>query len=477
MAVNKQDTSNVIKQNILPRFNVGMMIFLVIFLYIVFSVYSFFSRDQIRYYEVPDGSIVRQEQYTGVAIRMEEAVNAVASGYIHYFIQDSKRVAVGTDVYTVDDTGALESYLKDHPELTKEMSSEQVADIRYRLSQFSQTFKNSNYSYLYDTKFSLDATALEYSTLSDAQDLNAVLNQLGINYSQISADKAGVVSYSVDGYEGLTPESVTEKVFSLNGYKMNITKPGALIEGGTPVYKLITSSNWFIVFPVDADTKEKYQDIHKVKVHFIEKNISADASLDIYTASDGNNYGRLSLNEFVEQFCNERYIQFDIVINNKRGLKIPLTAITEKDFFIIPKDFMVTSPEGATGFMRQTMAEDGSGTTTEFVESEIYRRDEQYCYVTVTDSNDKRGVKLNDFVVRPDVVAGGTADTYHVGPVKTLQGVYNINKGYCVFRQIVPIEQNNEYMIVEKNTDYGIAVYDHIVMNASLVSEGQLVYQ
>ncbi len=476
MAANKQDTSNIIKPNILPRFNVGMIIFMIIFLYIVFSVYSYLTRDQVRFYEVADGNIVRQEQYTGVAIREEETVDAASSGYIHYYIQDGKRVAVGSEIYMVDETGALETYLKDHPELNKEMSYEQIADIRYKLSQFSQTFKNSAFSYLYDTKFSLDATALEYSSISDAQDLNSVLSQLGINYSQISAQKAGVVSYSVDGYEDLTPDAVTENIFSMNGYKMNITKPGNLIEGGTPVYKLITSTNWFIVFPVSDEMKEKYQDVHKVQVHFIEKDITTNASFDIYTASDGNNYGKLSLNELVEQFSGERFIQFDLVINNKRGLKIPLTSITEKDFFIIPKEFMVTSEDGTTGFNRQTALADGS-MATEFVPSEIYRIDDQYCYVTVPESEDEGGVKLNDFVIKSDTAGADTSNTYHVGPVKSLQGVYNINRGYCMFRQIIPIEQNNEYVIVEKNTDYGISVYDHIVMDASLVSDGQLVYQ
>ncbi|SFG08365.1 hypothetical protein SAMN05216356_101161 [Oribacterium sp. WCC10] len=477
-AVEKQDTSNVIKHHNLPRLNVGMVIFMIIFLYIVFSVYSYVTRDQVRFYEVLDGNIVRQEQYTGVAIREEEAVDASSSGYIHYFIQDGRRVAAGSNVYMIDETGALEAYLKDHPELTQEMSGEQVSDIRYRLSQFSQTFRNSNFSYLYDVKFSLDATAMEYTNISNAQDLDSVVSEIGINYSQVHADKAGVVSYSVDGKEGLTPDAVTADIFSMNGYKMNITKPGSLIEGGTPAYKIITSSNWYLVFPVNDELKEKYQDIHKVQVYFPEKDVKSDAQLDIYTAADGNNYGKLYMKEFMEEFCNERFVQFSIITNNKRGLKLPLTAITQKDFFIIPKDFMVINPDGSTGFNRQIVAEDGSGTTTEFVESEIYRIDDQYCYVTVPESQDQAGVRLNDFVIKPGMESGTDgANAYHVGPVKSLQGVYNINRGYCVFRQIVPIEQNNEYVIVEKNTDHGIAVYDHIVMDASLVSDGQLVYQ
>jgi len=483
MAANKQDnTAKITKHGSLPGINVGMIIFMIIFLYIVFSVYSYITRDQVRYYEVLEGNIVRQEQYSGIAIREEEAINAVSSGYIHYYIQEGKRVAVGSDVYTVDETGALEAYLKDHPELTEEMSSEQITDIRYRLSQFSQSFRDSDFSALYNTKFSLDAAALEYSSISNAQDLNTVLNQLGINYAQISSDKAGVVSYAIDGYEGITPDAINSETFTMSGYKVNITTPGALVEGGTPVYKIITSPNWSIVFPVDDAIKEKYHDVHSVQVHFTEKDIVTNGKLEIYTGSDGNDYGQLSFNELMEEFCDERFIQFELASNNKKGLKIPLSSITEKDFFIIPKDFMVTNADGTTGFNRQIVSGDGSSMTTEFVESDIYRIDEQYCYITVPDATDTdtTDLKLNDFIVRPGAEGSAGTDvsnTYHVGPVKSLQGVYNINRGFCVFRQIVPIEQNNEYMIVEKNTDYGISVYDHIVMDASLVTDGQLVYQ
>ncbi len=483
MAVNKQDnTAKIIKHRNLPGINVGIIIFMIIFLYIVFSVYSYVTRDQVRYYEVLEGNIVRQEQYNGIAIREEEAVNAVTSGYIHYYIQEGKRVAVGSDVYTVDETGALEAYLKDHPELTEELSTEQLTDIRYRLSQFAQSFKDSDFSALYNTKFSLDATALEYSSISNAQDLDSVLNELGINYSQISSDKAGVVSYAIDGYEGITADSVTKEMFTMSGYKVNITTPGALVEGDTPAYKIITSPNWSLVFQIDDAFKEKYHDVRNVQVHFTEKDLYSNATLDIFTGSDGGEYGQLSFNELMEEFCGERFIQFELATNNKKGLKIPLSAITEKDFFIIPKDFMVTNPDGTTGFNRQIVSGDGSGMTTEFVESDIYRIDEQYCYITVPDSTDTdtTALKLNDFILRPGAESSAGADvsnTYHIGPVKSLQGVYNINRGFCVFRQIVPIEQNNEYMIVEKNTDYGISVYDHIVMDASLVVDGQLVYQ
>ena len=58
------------------------------------------------------------------------------------------------------------------------------------------------------------------------------------------------------------------------------------------------------------------------------------------------------------------------------------------------------------------------------------------------------------------------------------KGVYNINKGYAVFRLISELTNNGEYyIIIEKGTKYGLSVYDHIVLNASTVTEGQIIYQ
>lgn len=479
MAV-KQQVKSTAKYRRPFQFNVGMIIFAIIFLYIVFSVYSYVSRDQIRYYEVQKGSIVRDQQYTGIAIRQEQAVNATSSGYVHYYIQDGRRVAVGSDVYTIDETGALQSYLKEHPELTTEMTSEQISDIRYRLSQFSQSFKNSNFSALYNTKYALDASALEYSSVANAQDLDDVLQKLGINYVRVSADQAGVVSYTIDGDEALTTDAVTADLFTMSGYKQNITKPGALMESGQPVYKLITSEKWSLVFQLDDAGKAKYQDVKSVKVHFTESDLTVNATLQVFTGKDGNSYGQLDFTELMEQFCDERFIQFDIVTNDQKGLKIPVTAVTEKDFYIVPKAFKTTGPDGSTGFYRETVAQDGSGASVEFVPTDIYRIDDQYCYLSIPDDSNTSSIRTNNILVRPEAAASGQLDstmTYPVGPVKSLQGVYNINRGYCIFRQIVPIEQNTDYLVVAENTDYGISVYDHIVLNASLVKDGQLVYQ
>lgn len=56
-----------------------------------------------------------------------------------------------------------------------------------------------------------------------------------------------------------------------------------------------------------------------------------------------------------------------------------------------------------------------------------------------------------------------------------LTGVYNINKGYAVFKQINILSQNDDYTIVETGTTYGVALYDHIALDGSSVVENQTI--
>ena len=64
-----------------------------------------------------------------------------------------------------------------------------------------------------------------------------------------------------------------------------------------------------------------------------------------------------------------------------------------------------------------------------------------------------------------------------MGSTRALKGVFNMNKGYTVFKEIEILDSNREYYTIKKGASYGLSVYDHIVLDASLVTEGQILYQ
>ena len=61
----------------------------------------FFTGDTISIYEVREGSIVRDNSYTGLILRQETAVTAEDSGYISYYQNEDSKVKAGTNIYAL----------------------------------------------------------------------------------------------------------------------------------------------------------------------------------------------------------------------------------------------------------------------------------------------------------------------------------------------------------------------------------------
>ena len=77
--------------------------------------------------------------------------------------------------------------------------------------------------------------------------------------------------------------------------------------------------------------------------------------------------------------------------------------------------------------------------------------------------------QVGDYVGKTD-----SDDLYRIAQTGQLTGVYNVNQGYAIFRIVEILYQNDEYCIVDKNTSYGVSLYDRIILNASSVSEDEI---
>ena len=165
------------------------------------------------------------------------------------------------------------------------------------------------------------------------------------------------------------------------------------------------------------------------------------------------------------RYAKDRYIEVELLLTEETGLKIPNSAITEKEFYTVPIEyFMKGGDSSEDGLLVQREDKDGK-TITEFVAPTIYYETDEYYYI------DSEDVSADDIILKPD-----STSTYKVGSnTAVLKGVYNINKGYAVFKQIDILYQNEEYAIVQTGTTYGIALYDHIALDGSKIQENELI--
>jgi hypothetical protein len=84
---------------------------------------------------------------------------------------------------------------------------------------------------------------------------------------------------------------------------------------------------------------------------------------------------------------------------------------------------------------------------------------------------DNSNLSVGDYIQKPD-----STEKMAVSKSGTLTGVYNMNKGYADFKQITILAQNDEYSIVSSNTQYGLTVYDRIVLDAQSVDTDEFIY-
>ena len=82
---------------------------------------------------------------------------------------------------------------------------------------------------------------------------------------------------------------------------------------------------------------------------------------------------------------------------------------------------------------------------------------------------------MNEIQSGPIITIADSQEIFTVGIIQELDGVYCVNRGYAVFKAVSIIDKNDEYCIIEKGTDYGLATYDHIVLNHKTVKESELI--
>lgn len=446
-----------------------MMVFAVILVYVVICVVMYFRTEHIVRYSVQEGSLTSNSIYRGIALRQEEVVTGQDAGYVNYFAREGERTAVGDLVYTVDETGRLSDYIKAGANGENSLSDSDLAQIKTDITAFVHGFDRKQFDEVYNFRHNMESMALKlanYNILENADALNDASGTVLINYRR--AANSGIVLYSTDGYEHLKLEDMTAELFDEEAYERNYMVNNGLVAAGDPVYKLATGEDWSIVIQADKELADRLVNEEKgyVEVRFLKNQYTAWGQAASYTNEAGDTFVSLTFTNSMITFCTDRFIDIELLLDEETGLKIPNSAIVTKEFFIVPKSYVTKGgPNGNDGVLLETYNEEGEA-TTQFVETEIYEETETEYYL------DDSTLRANNYIVMPE-----TGEKYAIHKTGTLKGVYNINKGYADFKQISILYDNEEYSVVKSNTNYGLSVYDYIVLNAEMVKDNQFIYE
>lgn len=457
--------SNIRKYHKPLNINIGMIIFGVMFIYIIICILMYTRTEHLTGYEVKMGSLTVNNVYRGIALREETLYQAVDAGFIYYFVPEGTHVACGDLVYAVDSSSNLAELMNETAE-EKKLTNSDYNSLKLKIMNYRSGFDETSFSTVYDFKYDLQSEVAKLSNQTLLQAMNEMTDTAGI--SRYYADKAGVVVLSGDGFEETTPQEITWDSYDEEKYDKDQYLAADRFGKNDNVYKLVTSEDWEIVIPVDTERVPELEEAEYVKVKFMKDQYETSGKVTVYgsDAEQGVTFVGLSFTTSMINYVTDRFVDVELVLEENTGLKIPNSAIAQRNFFLIEEDYIVLHSDNKTqGVMRQTFTEDNE-MTTEFVQTPIYNVDQEAGIYYV----DESVLKVGDVLYKQD-----STETCTVSKQASLIGVYNINKGYADFKQIKVLYDNEEYSIVESNTSYGLRAYDYIALDASTVVADQFV--
>ena len=439
--------------------NIGLAIFGIIFIYLVVTILLYLTGTHVSAYEVREGSILRDNAYTGFVLRNEVVVQA-EDGYVNYFALEGSKVGVKTRVYTLSEQEL--DFSDAVSEESKKLSSEEQAAMLVRMQAFSEGFQDERFSEVYSLKDTVTTVLESRSNQNRQAQLNAMAGQENSVIHIYQAASDGIIAYSTDGYETASLSDISEATFSKENYEKTDLKNNMEVKAGNPVYKLIKDDNWTVVILLPDEVVDEMREIELVRVRFSKDQETAVAELSVQES--GNlHLGVLTMDSSMIRYAKERYLDLELILEDESGLKIPKSAVTDKKFYLISEEYLTQGGNSKeTGVLVKT--EDGS---PKFRSVNIYDRDEETGMAYLgTDAFDG-----DTILVKPD-----SSDTCVLNRTESIKGVYNINKGYAVFKQVNILCESDDYYIVESGSDYGLSNYDHIALDGSDVDENDVVF-
>ena len=443
--------------------NAGIVIFGLILIYLFINIVIYFTTERTKYYEVTAGTNAENlnNSYEGIALRDEIIKYADESGYVDYFIREGSRISKNTTLYSIDSSGQLNQLLLESGKESSKLTEDNLDTINTLLKDFNNNFDPMNFRDLYDFKSTVKGTVVDLMNMNSLQKL---AKDKGENFVINKSEVSGIVLYRVDDFETLKPRKIKMSDFDKSGYTSAHFSSGDKIEKGSPIYKAINDDEWSIVLKFNKNDVKKYKKTSNITIKFLKDNLTTTANLKIVKGADENQYGVVTLAKYVVRYATDRFLDIEIVETPKNGLKIPKSSVVTNELYVIPKEYSKKGKDDVSiGFNIQNS--DRNENDSEIYYPPIAYSDENNYYVSKSYFNE------GDVITKSDSHAN-----YVIEKTQKFMGVYNINNGYTVFEIIQILDTIDEYYIIEKESS-GLKIYDRIVLDASKVSENQIIFQ
>lgn len=474
-----------------------VVVFLALTIYLLGYILAFAYRSSVPVETVAYGNIDEPEAYKGIVVRQEFVQKSSRAGKPTYYYSENERVKSGAVICTLrtEETAELiedkiEKLDKDILKKQKSRSDlslfqEDIARIEgtitSTLNSYTGPFMYGDVSQLYTLKDQINGAMSQRNEIWLAENADSLSQlsqekskyeeQLAKSTSSLTAKESGILSFTYDELEEtVTPEAldtITKKQTTMKTNVNVLSKTGA-VGADEPLYKLITSNEWYVVTYLPLEVVSEWEENDKVTLE-----ISVDNGVELVNASvrsiireEKEAKVDFTITKNILNFISARNIDFRIKTESLEGIKIPNRAIVEKTLLKLPSECIVENA-GETGVLKVS-----GGKAAVFTRLNLTKATDSEGFAYVTQN-------MGVLQVGDTVLVGNDSDAkeYKITDTQTYKGVFVANSSVAKFTMIDVIGQNSDYSIVRPGTSsYELQAYDTIVSDAKNIEEGQPLY-
>ncbi|MCL2187149.1 MAG: hypothetical protein FWC16_02645 [Defluviitaleaceae bacterium] len=438
------------------------------------------------------GIIDTPETISAIIIRDERVYYAPRAGQLVFSVSEGERVRAGERIASIQDSTAVAGINADM--IALDARAMLVSTLRYdqadpnitrinnhirgQVDTRAHSFTALNFSDLYVLRDNLNQSIHNRNQLIISGSLHAggdyarqqaeLLARMGVHSTDMYARSGGIMTPIIDGLE---------EVFTISGM-MNLTReqlnftpdafplfPAQELEMNDAAFKIV-GNVWYIAAYIPNEKIRGFaaQQMRNVYVESPVTGAFEPMQLRIQQINAGTRDSRVIFRNtrYVMDFMHQRNVNIRISQVVETGLKIPNTAVTERQYYIIPLPFL----HGLIDHHILRYTGDGSVPIPVSVT--------EWAGATVHISSNALGLNMGD------IILDGLGGRHTLSDMHTVQGIYWANHGYARFRPIytdAPItDRGGTTLLCPMRNRTTLREFDSIVVDANMVSEGDLIW-
>ncbi|MBO7363895.1 MAG: hypothetical protein J6Z23_05780 [Lachnospiraceae bacterium] len=452
--------------------------FALLLIYFIIQGVLVYRKHPIQAYNI--GTVVSDNMtgsFRGMVLRQEEVVFADTPGYVNYYTVSGERMTKGSLVATVDDSGTLTAKLHDIFYGKDLLSASSVRTIQEEIRSDTASYDPMDFQTAYQAKANIRSTVFE-CLMADTE--GTLLNHLSdVAYTLCRMPYTGFFLPWADGLEGRDVSQLSAADFREGAHERVRRTNQDPVERGSFLYKIAADNQFRIVFRMTEEERQNFAGRDSLTIR-MEDGREITGSFRTEELADGETAGVLTFQKYGVNYMDSRFVSFRILDKTVSGFKIPESAIIRKSFFVIDSAFV--QPGGGSSQVGVLVQTDGSPV---FVACTVYTKsgNEDTNLVSGADTAYiwAKDLKPGTVICADIEDASGAKKplTYTLGIQAIVEGVYQINNGYCIFKPIV--RQNHSldtsYVMVSPGVRSGLKAFDRIVLNAEEIGENDIVFE